>query len=395
VTTAVATRSPLRRVALTQLLGSTVDGIVLSTAVLYFSTEVGIPEPTIGAALAMAAAVALVLLLPLGMLADAIGLRAAAVVACVGAAGALLLYAFAREPVGYVTAAIVFVATQAWIGAVRQAIVSSVTDGAQRVRQRAILHTVLNGGMGLGTVVGTVLAAVGVALWFPIAYAVGAGIAIVSGFVFFSLPPAPRGEASVAAARRPGPVALRDRRFVTVTGLFALAQLTMPVLSVILPLWIVTRTTAPVWVAPVALALNTVIVLAAQTWWASRVRDAAGAARSLGLAAASLLAAGVLLGLTGVLDAAPAAVVALTGVVALTMGEIAAGAGTWQVAFHSIPDGLHGQYQAVFAMSASVARILGPAVALPLVLGLGGIGWATLGVVFALATVGLAQLARR
>lgn len=393
--------APLGRVATTQAIGSFVDGIVLSTAVLYFSTHVGFPEATIGLGLTLAAASALVLLVPLGVLADRIGLRVSAVVACVAVAGALALYATAATPAGYIAAAIAFVVTQAFLGAVRQAIVSSAAREADRVRNRAILHTLLNGGMGLGTVVGAVLTAVDVVALFPAAYLLGGAAALGCAVLFVSLPREARAgagaaEPSVAAARRPGLVALRDRRFVTVTALFAIVQLTMPVLSVILPLWIVTRTDAPVWVAPVALGLNTAVVLVTQTGWAGRVRDAGAASRSLGLAAVALLVAGALLGLTGLaLGAVATSTLVLVAILSLTVGEVAAGAGTWQVAFRELPAGAHGQYQAVFALSGSVARMLGPALALPLVLLLGGPGWALLGLALAAAAAALALLARR
>jgi hypothetical protein len=89
------------------------------------------------------------------------------------------------------------------------------------------------------------------------------------------------------------------------------------------------------------------------------------------------------------------AVLVLAGVVALTVGEIAAGAATWFAAFRAVPDGAQGQYQAVFGMAASLARIAGPALALPLVLAGGLTGWLAVGAVMAAAGVTLAVLAGR
>jgi hypothetical protein len=83
------------------------------------------------------------------------------------------------------------------------------------------------------------------------------------------------------------------------------------------------------------------------------------------------------------------------GTALLTVGEITAGAGLWHVAFTRIPTTAPGQYQAVFGMSESFARVLGPLAALPLVLALGAAGWLVLGVLIATAATALSVVAVR
>ena len=381
--------------AIAQVLGSTVDGLVLSTAVLYFSLHIGIPAATIGIVLACGAALALVLSVPIGLLADALGLRTAAIALSILAATALVVYASATGIVLYVVGALCFLVGQSGLGAVRQALVSSSVEPEGRVRARAVMHTLLNTGMGLGTVIGALVILVDRPELYVIVFLVGAGAAVVCGAILFGLQRVAR-EPSLAAARRPGIVALRDGRFMAVTALTALLQLTLPVLSVVLPLWVVQRTGAPEWIAAVGFALNTVIVICVQTPWATRLRTDRDAARSALIAGVGLVGACLLIALAGS-TASPllAALSVLFGVALLTVGEIGGGAAAWHLAFRDSPAALQGQYQATFGMSSSVARILGPLLVLPLILAVGLPGWIALAAVFAVAAGGIALIAAR
>ncbi|WP_226351501.1 MFS transporter [Pseudonocardia sp. ICBG601] len=386
----------VRRVRITQLVGSTVDGAVLATAVLYFSTRVGLAAETVGLVLAVAAACALGLSVPIGVLADAVGLRRAGVALSGLVVVSLVVYALAGGLVSYAAGAICFVVAQAGIGAVRQAVVAAAVAPEDRVRARAALHALLNAGMGLGTVWGAVVLAADSAALYRATFVGGAAAALVCTVLFAGLPATAPTRGGMAAGRRPGLAALRDGRFVTVTGLSALLQLTMPVLSVILPLWVATRTGAPEWVAAVALGLNTILVLLLQTAWAARIGSVTAARRSAVTAGTALLVSCVLIGLAGSVGGAVLpTVLVLIGVTVLTAGEIGAGAATWFVAFRSVPEGAQGQYQAVFGMAASFARIIGPALVLPLVLATGEIGWLAVGAVMAAAGIVLSAITGR
>ena len=382
------------RIAASQLIGSTVDGIALSTAVLYFSIHVGIAETTIGLVLALGAGLALVSSVPIGMLADVIGLRTAGIGLSGLAAIALVFYALADGLPLYVAGACCFLVAQSALNAIRQALVAAATRPAERIRARAVVYTLMNAGLGLGTVIGTVVLVIDSPAVSAATFAAGGVLALVAGVMFVTLP-RPAREPSVAVARRPGAVALRDRRFMVATGLSAALGLNMPVLTVLLPLWITTRTGAPEWIAAVGFGLNTLLVLLFQTRASARLTDDRMAARFARVAAIAFPLACVLVGFAAFAPAVPASVIVLLAIVALTTGEILGGLATWHLAFRDTPANLQGEYQGTFAMASSLARILGPLLALPLVLALGFGGWAVLGAVFAAACVGLVLLARR
>lgn len=124
---------------------------------------------------------------------------------------------------------------------------------------------------------------------------------------------------------------MRDRSFAGAVGLACLVQLTMPILSLLLPVWVL-RSGAPVWTAGVALAVNTVLVILVQRGWAARLVDARASALSALIAAAAMVAAGLLLAPLPHTDTTAAAVALVTAaVVALTAGEVSGGAagGRW------------------------------------------------------------------
>src|SRR6185436_7701285 len=171
-------------------------------------------------------------------------------------------------------------------------------------------------------------------------------------------------------------IALRDHRFAVATFLATIVQLTMPVLTLLLPIWVLFYTDGPRWVPGAALALNTAIVIGMQTPWAARVVTPVAAARSADLAALALLAACTLMGAAAI-DLGPT----FAGVV--TVGAVAGGAATWFVALRDVPPAAEGQYQSAFTMSTSTARIIGSAVALPLMTGVAFGGWIILGAAMA------------
>ncbi len=90
--------------------------------------------------------------------------------------------------------------------------------------------------------------------------------------------------------------------------------------------------------------------------------------------------------------AALATALALIGVTVLTIGEVAAGPAAWHLALRDTPSARHGEYQAVFGMSFSLARILGSLIALPLITSHGPAGWVVMAAVAVTAGVGLAMI---
>ena len=387
------TRRRVPAVAVIQLMAAVVDGVALSTIVLHVTEHLHLAPSTTGLVLSAAAAVALVVAGPLGVVADRVGLRRSGAAATLGSAVALLGYAVSDSLVVYAASAVVFVVSQAVSGAIRQALAVAGAPASERLGVRATMHTLLNVGLGAGTLVGASVAALGTSSAFRTAYVAAGLLSIAAALATLRLRAVDEGRTRVAP---PGGLAvvLRDRRFVVATALTAVVQLTMPALSVLLPVWVLQHTVAPAWAAGVALALNTALVIAVQRPWSARLVSSRAVVRSARVAAAALVLAGALFTVCGRVDtAAPAVLLIVLAVVALTAGEVAGGAATWSVALSDVPPLAEGRYQSVFSMGSSTARIVGPGLALPLVVAQPGTGWLLLGLAMGAACLGIARLA--
>jgi MFS family permease len=377
-----------------QVASSAVEGVALSTIVVHATTHLGLATGAVGTVLAAAGTAALGSAVPLGALADRIGLRAAATIYGLGAAVALVGYAVAGSLLEYAFAATCFTTSQAASRSIRQALAVSGAAPLERLKIRARMHTLLNVGFGLGTVIGSLVTIVGTDGGFRRAYWVAAGVATLTAIASIAVP---RTTVTRHGTGSPGVlIALRDRRFANATCLAAIIQLTMPVLTVLLPVWVLSYTSGPQWVPSAALALNTAMVVGAQTPWATRVVTPVSAARSARLAAGTLLVSCILMGAAAA-DLGPtyAAAVVVVAVVFLTIGEVSGGAATWFVALQDVPPVMEGQYQSAFSMSSSAARIVGSAVVLPLMTCFVVGGWMILGAAMAAAGLAVSALATR
>lgn len=369
-----------RQVHHIQLASAVADGAVLTTVLLYFTGVVGLGDAAVGQVLAAAAAAAVVLAPPLGVLTDRLGATRAAG-AFSGAVGvALAAYTVADALWSYAAAAVLYGVARSGLLATVQAVVAAGTEPSGRVRARGTLHTVLNAGFALGALLGAAVLAIDEPTLFAALFGAGATIAAGCAVAFLRLPAPPGARPRVGRTVAGRSRALRDPRLLTVTGLASVLQLTMPVLSVLLPLWIV-RTAAPLWLAAAAFGLNTVLVIGLQPRCAALVRtDRHATLAALGAGSGIALAA-VLFAVVPGLPTSAAVALVLVGVVVLTLGEVSAGPAAWHQVLRDVPADRQGEYQAVFGASASIARVMGPLVALPLMTALESAGWVIIGVV--------------
>lgn len=374
-----ASRPLLRRVYVAQLSTALGDGAVLTTATLFFAVVSGFGDGVVGPALGGGALAGLILSVPLGMLADRIGLARMAAIMSAIAATAMILFSLATSPLIYIIGALFWGIAQASLLSMRQALAASQVPLDGRVRLRAILHTLLNIGMGLGAAWGAVAVALHQRDVFLGTFVVNAGICVLTGIVYLTL----HASSTAALAGLPAAesAAWRDRRLLALTGLAAVLQFAMPILSVLLPIWTVTKTAAPEWLPAAALVMNMLIVVASQLRWATWVKTPRRAALSVLIAGGAAVLACIVLGSAASLSAAGATAATIVGVVFITVTEVCAGAASWFRLTQLSPIGRQGEFQAVFATATTLARIVGPALLLPLVIAFGLPAWIILGVV--------------
>jgi MFS family permease len=379
-----------------QLANSIGDGVFLVTSALYFTRVVGFSATQVGLALTVGWGAGLLAGVPLGHVADRRGPRGTAVALAVATAAAVGSLLVARTFVAFLAAVLLYTVSQCGLAAARQALLAGLVAPADRTKVRARLQATANAGLAIGAAFG------GAALYFdtPIAYLLVLGLDAVSllaaAVLLGRLPAVPR---VLKVAGEPALAVLRDRPYAVIAGLNAVLLLYMPLLSIVIPLWIVNRTEAPRWSAATLLILNTVSVVLFQVRVARRSNGLRSASRLIRYAGVLLLASCVVFALSAYGTSAwSAALVLLAAGVLQVFGEMMLASGSWEISFGLAPADKQGQYQGFFGTGTAVARMVGPLLLTTLVIGWGTPGLLVVGLLFlaaALATTPAVRAAER
>lgn len=383
---------PARALAVAQLTDSIGLGGYLVCSALYFTRVVGLSPTQVGFGLTVGWAVAFVVAVPLGHLADRRGPRGIAILLALCTAAALLLFLGVRSFVPFVLVACVYSSAISGLAAARQALLAGIVAAAERTRVRAALAAAINGGIAVGAGLGGLALQIDTAAAYLTVFAVDAVSLGMSALVLVRVPAvAP----TVGVRGEPRLAVLRDRPYALVSLLNMVLQLHIPMITLALPLWIVERTNAPGWTVSALLVLNTASIVLCQVMVANRVTGLDAAVRFMRFAGATLLVACAVFATSGFGAPAWLAVAILLVAAALQAGaEIMQASGAWEISFGLAPEGRHGQYQGFFGSGFTVARMLGPLLVTTLVLGLGTVGWLLFGALFVVAAAAMGPAVR-
>ncbi|WP_433525888.1 MFS transporter [Nocardia pseudovaccinii] len=380
-----------RALACAVLITAIGNGLYLAGAVLFLTRSVGLSGTDVGFGLTIAGVTGLGAGPVVGHLADRFGAREIYLLTLTAealATGSLVLvHGFAMF---VVVAATVGIAEQS-SRAVRGALIARV-GGDGRARLRGYLRSVTNIGVALGA------AGAGLAIRFDTRTAYSVLILIdAASFLLTALviarmprqPPLPRPDRDHTV--RPGRL---DLPFLAVTGLYGVLSLQYAVLTVALPLWILTHTTASAWLVSPLLLTNTLLVVGLQVRAGRRV-DSIADAITITRQAAVLLTLGCLLFCVSATGSPVFAMLVLTvAVIVHTLGEIAHAAGEFELGFALAPDHEQGRYQGIFGMGTGVFIAAAPALLSVLCIDRGQAGWLLLGGIFLTAGLGIGPIAR-
>jgi MFS family permease len=378
---------------LAQLTNSIGDGAYYVCSALYFIRIVGLSPTQVGFGLTLAWAVGFVAGGPLGHLADRRGPRGTAVLLAIATGVAVGSFLFVRSFVPFVVAACGNASVQCGLSAARQALLAGLVERAKRTEIRAYLQSTLNGGLAIGAALGGVALYLDTRPAYLAVLAVDATSFFAAAVVLLRLPavaPAP-----ATANGEPKLAVLRDRPYAVISLINMVMLLNMPLLSLVLPLWIVERTDAPRWMVSTLLILNTVSVVLFQVRVARRVTDLRSAARSARRAGLVMLGSCTVFAVSAAGSSAwVAGAVLLAGAGLQVFGEMLQASGAWEISFGLAPPDKQGQYQGFFGGGTAVARMLGPLLLTTLIVTWGTPGWLLLGGLFLAAGVAMRPAVR-
>ncbi|WP_235439215.1 MFS transporter [Streptomyces yangpuensis] len=207
--------------------------------------------------------------------------------------------------------------------------------------------------------------------------------------------PAPVPDAATEATAAPAPAAgrspWRDRGYLRFVLLDIPMNLDDSILGIGIPLWLVSRTTAPHELIPAFLVINTVLVVVLQLRVSAKVRDARGATGAVALyGLTTLLCCGLLAAAAG-RGAWAASAALLAAAVLATAAELMRSVSSWELAVSLAPREARASYLGVAGMAQSVQKTAGPLLLTGVVMTAGPAGWLALGA----AVAGLSLVQRR
>ncbi|MFI6674715.1 MFS transporter [Kribbella sp. NPDC050470] len=369
-----------RDLAMAQLANSVGDGAFIVTSALFFTRVVGLSTAQVGLGLTVAWLVGFLMGVPLGNLADRKGPRGVAVVLALTTAASVAAFLVVRSFPLFLVAAIAYASSQTGLTAARQALLAGLVQPQERTRIRAFLQSTVNAGLAVGALLGGIALHYDTAAAYLTVFALDALSFLIAARLVHRVP---KVNVSTRVKGEPRLAVLHDRPYAVLALLNAIMLLFMPLLSLVVPLWIVTRTDAPDWVVASLLIVNTLLVTLFQVKAAKSVKDLRTATKSVRYAGVAMLAACAVFAISAAeMSTWTAAAVLIAGAALLTLGEMKLASGAWEISFGLAPADKQGQYQGFFGTGPAVARMLGPAMLTTVVLGWGPIGWIAVGALF-------------
>jgi len=356
-------------------------GLYIAGFAVFFTRSVGLSAIDVGLGLTIANACGLVLLTPIGMLADRIGPRAASILLHYWRGVGFIAFAFVDNFAAFlVVSCFVGIPTRA-IDPVSQMYVDRHIGKDLRVRLMSVMRVVYNIGFSVGGVLTTVILVVGTRPAFLV-IVLGNGITfLLAGFLLAKVPLLADDPPDRRTARG-WPRSLRQGRYLIVTGLNAVLVLNTTLLNLGIPLWVATRTDAPAAVVGLLMVLNTVLIVVLQVRMSRGTDTREGGVRALRWAALAFAACTAVLALSGILNPVGAVIAVVVATVLLTFGELWHFAGRLSVSYALAPRDRQGEYLSVFWLGSAAALMVGPVLITVGVIENGAVGWLALAGVF-------------
>ena len=354
----------VRRFAVVALIDAVGTGLWISASALFLTRVVGVTLQQVGLGISLAGLLGLLSAVPIGAFADRVGAKRALTYLVLWRAAGFVGYAFTRSFLVFLVVAGLLGLADKVIWAVTQALISDTVPEAKWVRTIAYVRAVRNAGFAIGALVATVaLLSAGTTTYVVLVLANALSFALVVPVIATFPTGRATGERARVKVSTPRLAVLRDRRYLVLTGLNGALMMHITLLTIGIPLWLVTATEAPVALVAPLIVVNTVGAVLFQVRVSARATSVPRGARCL-------RTAGVALGCCCVL---------LAALVALTYAELVQSAGSWAISLGLADEENRGVYLSTFSLGETAQTILGPVLVTALIGYAGGLGWLLLG----------------
>ncbi len=431
MTTAIVDRirgvDPVLRVLSTSTLIATLGrGVFLTVSVLYLNFVLHLPAAQIGIVLGAASVTGIIFSLVGGQLSDLVSARRLLLGAVIVEAAGLVWYALVGTFWLAVVVACLTGAAEAVGHSARAGIIARAFTGPRRVTTRAVLRTLTNVGIAIGSGLSGIALAVGTPFAFRTAMVAAGVVYLVGQLNLVRLPAsvdAPRlsgaddpardgddplidetalaagqipiGDARASPITRPGLSPWRNPRyllFAVLSGIFAV-QFSLAEVGV--PLWVAHDTSAPRSIISALLIVNTVVVIAFTVRLSRNTHHLKVAGWASVIAGGLMAAACLVYASAHGLPLIAACTVLVVAAAAQAFAEVLSQASLWGMSFELADPDRAGAYQGVVGTTFSMGSAIGPTLVAATALALGFAGWVILAAVLLAAALGTAWVAFR
>lgn len=373
---------PLRALAWATLTNTVGVGLWVAGSALFLTRSVGLSTRSVGVGLTIAALVGLFTSVPFGQLADRRDPRTLRAVLQLLQAVVAASYLLVDSVTAFIVVAVLSALLATGNLAVRASLVAAVGGPAGRIHAFATLRAVANLGTGVGAALAGLTLIADTRAAYQLLVLGNAATFALSAILIMQLPPFPPRSVPVAPKRGFGP-ALRDAPFIAVGATSAVLSLHSVVLTLIIPLWVVSHTTAPTVMVAAILVTNTLLTVLLAVRLSRSAQTATPAARTMRRAGLTLAVAMLLLAGTSTLPTGPTIALLLVATTVYTIGDLWHAVGGTGLAYDLATPEFVGEYQGVAGLLNGLAGAVGPALLTLLILDGGRLGWVALALLFA------------
>lgn len=372
---------------LSQSLGT---GLFLTSSAVFLTRVVGLSAQQVGLGLGVAGLCGIAVSTPAGALADRFGARPPLVAVHLVCTAIVAAYGLVTSFSPFLLAVVAIGVCEGAAEPLRATLVHEQV-GASAAVVRSQLRAVFNIGFAAGAALAGLALAVGTRPAFVAVVLATAASHLACAWIASRMT---GGTPRAAGPRERTRGAFRDLRFLVLTAANGVLELHSVVITLAVPLWIVTSTAVGAGFNAVLLVLNTALIVLFQVRIGRAANDLTGAARAQAKAGVLLACGCAVTALSGTGGPLVGMAALLAGAVVIAWGEMVQSASAFTLSFELPPTGRQGEYQGVFAMRKGVRQAVGPPLVTWLVIGTGTVGWFALALVFAAFGV-LGSLAAR
>ena len=368
-------------------------GLFLPLSVIYLTRIVGLSPARVGLGLTIAGFLAIAASPLSGALLGRLDARKVVLGCFAASACGFLAYIAVGSFVSFLGVAIVIQFASRMDRPATALLALGVTPRPRQVDALARQYSLRNLGYGVGGLLAALALLVHGKTPFVVLLAANAASYVLAGLLVLQLPavrPPERAEGDATGYAE----VIRDRPYMGLALLNVIMALRDSLLLVAMPLWLATRTQAPLSLTGLLFALNTVLVVLFQVR-ITRNMAARGIARGYRTAAVSFVVACGAFALAAGAPAFVATVLLVLAIGALTSAELVTSAGEWFLSVQLAPTRLSAPYVSVFKTSMAVQQAVGPVLVTAALVGWGQLGWFALALLLAAGTLASRRLGAR